>query len=106
MNFGTQSRGNLTLIPKQVIRDRAFHSLTDVVRHESTHQLQVLAGMRASLDRGLAMEYGAYMTNILNPATSSTIPKVFNILVNDWGINYSSLWDLLTNIIYPYVPIP
>jgi RHS repeat-associated protein len=105
VNFGTQSKGNLTLISKQVIRDKALFSLTDVVRHEGTHQLQILAGMTARLDGGLAMEYGAYMTNILNPATSSTISKVFNILVNDWSIDYSTLWETILNI-YPYGPIP
>lgn len=52
-----------------------------------------------------AMEYGAYMTNILNPATTTTIQKVVNILVNDWGINQSTLWETILNL-YPYGPIP
>jgi len=106
VNFGTQSKGNLTLISKQVIRDKAFFSLTDVVRHEGTHQVQILAGMTArNFAAARAMEYGAYMTNILNPATSTTIQKVFNVLVNDWGINHSTLWETILNL-YPYGPIP
>jgi hypothetical protein len=52
-----------------------------------------------------AMEYGAYMTNILNPATHTTTQNVFNILANDWDINPSTLWETILNI-YPYGPIP
>ncbi len=80
--------------------------MTDVVRHESTHQVQILAGMTArNFAAAKAMEYGAYMTNILNPATTTTIQKVVNILVNDWGINQSTLWETILNL-YPYGPIP
>lgn len=105
VNFGTMSKGNITLVSKQVIRDNAYFSLTDVLLHEGTHQLQVLSGMSAISDGGLAMEWGAYMTNILHPANNATIPKVFNVLVNDWQINPSTLWETILNI-YPYGPIP
>ena len=74
----------------------------DAYRHESTHQLQVLSGRAIGV---LQMEYGAYMTNMLNPATHTTIQNVFNIFVNDWSINSSALWETIINI-YPYGPIP
>jgi len=102
VNIGARGRSNLTLITKQAIRNNAKFSLTDIIRHESTHQLQVLSGRAMSV---LQMEYGAYMTNILNPATHTTIQNVFNILVNDWSINSSALWETIINI-YPYGPIP
>jgi len=101
VNFGTQSKGNLTLISKQVIREKTIFGLADVVRHEGTHQLQILAGMT----NVRSMEWGAYMTNILNPATHTTIQNTFNILVNDWGFNSSTLMETILNL-YPYGPIP
>ena len=102
VNIGARGKSNIALITKQAIRDKAKFSVTDIIRHESTHQLQILSGRSMSV---LQMEYGAYMTNILNPATNTTIQNVFNILVNDWSINSSSLWETILNI-YPYGPIP
>jgi hypothetical protein len=101
VNFGTKSRGNITLISKQAIRDKGFVSLTDVLRHEGTHQVQILSGMT----NVRSMEIGAYMTNIWRPAANGTLQKVFNIMVNDWGVDASTLWETILNI-YPYGPIP
>jgi len=101
LNFGSQEKGNMTLVTKQAIRNKAYFSLTDVIRHEGTHQLQILAGMTDVV----SMEYGAYMTNILNPATPTTILKTFNVLTNTLQFNSSTLWETILNI-YPYGPIP
>ena len=102
VNIGVRGKNNITLITKQAIRNGGKFSLTDIIRHESTHQLQVLSGRTMSI---LQMEIGAYMTNILYPATNTTIQKVFDILVNDWGISSSTLWETILNI-YPHGPIP
>jgi hypothetical protein len=58
---------------KQAIREKGFVSLTDLLRHEGTHQVQILSGMT----NVRSMEIDAYMTNICHPATSGTIQKVF-----------------------------
>lgn len=97
VNIGTQNKGNITLVTRQTIRGRSYFDLIDVIRHESTHQLQVLAGMRDIV----RMEHGAYFTNILNPATTSTISKVSLILMNDWGVNRYVLWEIIS-FLYPY----
>ena len=82
LNIGSQRKGNITLMPKQVIRNKAFWDFTDVIRHEATHQMQVLNGMTDQV----LMECGAYMANILNPATSTTIFKVFSVLATDYKL--------------------
>jgi len=91
LNTGTKSKGNITLVSKQTIRNKAYFDLTDVIRHETTHQFQVLEGMT----NVRSMEIGAYMTNLGNPATRTTVSKVFNILVNDWNVNSSTLWEVM-----------
>lgn len=45
-----------------------------------------------------------YFYLFLNLATPSTIQNVINILVNDWGIDNSTLWETIKNI-YPNGPI-
>jgi len=70
MNIGAKNKGNTTLITKNAIRNRASANLTDIIRHEGTHQLQILAGKTArTFAETSILEYGAYMTNILNPLT-------------------------------------
>lgn len=101
LNIGARAKSNITLISRQTIRDKANFSLIDIVRHESTHQMQILSGRTMSI---LQMEYAAYWTNINRPATHTTIMNVFNILVNDWGINPSTLWEDILNA-FPYGPI-
>jgi len=41
------------------------------------------------------------MTNLRYPSSSSTMQKVFNILVNNWQVCPSKLWETIMNI-YPY----
>ena len=91
VNYGTQSKGNITLITKQAIRNKAFFDITDIIRHESVHQLQILSGMNIVR----TMEIQAYMANILNPATSTTVQRVSNILLNDWGFDVNIFQFLL-----------
>ena len=101
LNIGIEYEGNITLVAKQTIRNKGHLSLTDIVRHERTHQLQTfLPEMPVRTD-----EIAAYMTNIMNPATNTTIQKVSNILIYRWGVNPSTLWETILNL-YPYGPIP
>ena len=95
-NFGTKGKGNITLISKQAIRNRGDFVLLDVLRHEGTHQTQILSGMTNIRQ----MEIKAYMTNILNPATSTTIQKVSSILINDWNVEA----EMLRSFILEYYP--
>lgn len=46
------------------------------------------------------MEIKAYMTNILNPATPTTIQKVSSILINDWEVPA----DILKSFIVKHYP--
>ena len=101
MNFGTQSKGNISLVSKQAIRGNATFGLRDVVIHEGMHQAQVLAGMR----NARIMEYGAYMTNIRTATSPHTIQRIMNILINDWGFDQSNLWEVILNL-NPNGPIP
>jgi hypothetical protein len=106
VTFGTKNKGNISLISKQAIRDKGFVSLTDVLRHEGTHQVQILSGMTTVADKGLAMECGAYMTNMLYPSTLTSSQSAFILLTSPpWNVNYSVLWENLINF-YQYGPLP
>jgi len=58
------------------------------------NQLQILLGMR----NVTTMEIQAYMMNMINPATSTTIQKVSTILLNDWGFDVNLFFQTLSKI--------
>ena len=98
LNIGYgDSRGkkyNIALITKKAIKNKAEFVLTDIIRHENIHQLQTLNNSTMSIQQ---REMAAYVTNMLNPATSTTASKAMQMLIQQYGFNNHDIRNFIIN---------
>ena len=82
-------------------RNRAYLSLTDIIRHENTHQLQILSG-RSKTMTPFMREFEAYTTNTFNPATSTTIKRISNQTLKELGLDVPMFYKEIFRFTFPF----